>query len=118
MFSRAAGSVFGGSDMCMVVTDVGEVGLVEDMVSVGSIAGGFGDGLGRDSCSGIVVRQAVESVLPNPLLPRSVDDNFSFVMVNFGWRMGAKMSCPILWLREMVIGLGERLWMIACISPQ
>ena len=104
--------------MCMVVTNIGEVGLVEDVVSVGGIAGGSGDGLGRGSCSGIVVRQAVESVLPNPLLPHSLDDKSSFVMVSFGWRMGAKMSCPILWPREMVIGLGERLWMIAYISPQ
>ena len=32
--------------MCMVMTDVGEVGLVEDVVSVGGIAGRVRDGLG------------------------------------------------------------------------
>ena len=37
----------------------------------------------------------MESVLPNPFLSLSVVDKLSSVMVIFGWRMGAKMSCPI-----------------------
>ena len=42
--------------------------------------------------SGIVVRRAVESVLPKPFVPCLVGDKLSFVIIIFGWMMGAKMS--------------------------
>ena len=58
-FSSACGSAFGGIEVCMVVTDVGEVGLfrlIEDVVSAGGVAGKYGNVSGRGPCSGIVVR--------------------------------------------------------------
>ena len=79
----------------MGVGEVGRVGSMEGVLSAGGVAGGFGNVLGCSSCSRIVVRRAVESVLPNPFVPCSMVDKVSSVMVIFGWRMGAKMSCPI-----------------------
>ena len=115
--------------------DVGEGGRrgVSHTVEVGTEGGGDGGrigcvtmGLRGDvtdlSCcsviSGMVVRRAMESVLPNPFFPLLVAVSSFVVTVIFGCRMGAKISWPMCCPREIVIGFGERLCIMAWISPR
>ena len=83
------------------------------------VVGGIDCGCsGFSMCSGMVVRQAMASVLPNPLSPLSVEGSSFVVTVIFGWRIGANIGCPMRYPREIVIGLGERLCIMAWISPR